>query len=333
MNLTNYQNLTKKSIVCTSLFDGCSTAYVALERAGFEIKKYYSSEIDKNALKVQNHHYGNNENFIPLGDVKNVNAQDIIDTQILIFGSPCTSISSINSKTPELGFNGASGLFFEAIRILKDLKRLKPANSKLYFICENVVMSNKNRDIMTKALKEIFPDTQLIKINGSLVNACHRRRYYWSNIGDLTQPEPTGIKFSDILENGFTDKEKGNVILGSSCTLTNGIFRHYKMSISNIVFKEKWFADLPIDEKLNLYPQILKDSGYDSKSKKDSDILDFPNGNYRLITPLEAERCLGFDDHYISGVPNVSKTEKLKIVGLSFSPDVIAHIAKPLLWL
>ena len=40
----------EKEINVLSLFDGCSAAYVALERAGFKIKNYYSSEIDKSAI-------------------------------------------------------------------------------------------------------------------------------------------------------------------------------------------------------------------------------------------------------------------------------------------
>ena len=35
-----------------SLFDGISCSRVALDRVGIEVKKYYASEIDKNAIKV-----------------------------------------------------------------------------------------------------------------------------------------------------------------------------------------------------------------------------------------------------------------------------------------
>jgi site-specific DNA-cytosine methylase len=329
----DYDYLTKKSINVLSLFDGVSTAYVALERAGFKINKYMSSEIDKSALKVQQAHYGHLESFIQLGDVKTVDVVDILDTDLVIFGSPCTSLTAINPKTPELGLNGpASGLFWEAIRILKELKQFRFHKEKgLYFICENVAsMSNKNRDAMTLALKEVFPETQLIKIDSALVSASHRRRYYWTNIPNLTQPEPTHKKYVDVIENGYVDKDKANVLLGSNITLTGGLYRYYKRNIGNIVFKDKDFSELPAEQKLAMYPKIQMASGYLGKSKRDADVLDFPNGCYRLLAPLEAERCLGFDDGYISSVSGVSKTEMIKMVGLSFSPDVIAHIAKPL---
>lgn len=326
-------NLTpsKNFINVLSLFDGVATGFVALKRAGFEIKSYKSSEIDKNCIKVQNHHYGNEENFIQLGDICGINLDDIIGTDLILISSPCTSLSTVNQHTPKLGLDGPeSGLFFEAIRILRELKKYQ-SKKPIYFICENVgSMSNKNRDRMSEALKELFPETQLLKYDSSSVSASRRYRYYWTNIPNQTPLLPKNIKLSDIIENGYVDREKARVLLGSNVTLSNGIQRVYTRQIGNIVFKEKWFAELPSEEKLKLYPQILKDSGYDGKVKKDANLLDFPNGCYRLLTPLEAERCLGFDDFYISGVPNISKTEKIKMVGLSYTPDVIAHIASPL---
>lgn len=40
-----------------SLFDGISTGYLALQRAGIPIKNYYSSEIDKYAIKISSKHF------------------------------------------------------------------------------------------------------------------------------------------------------------------------------------------------------------------------------------------------------------------------------------
>jgi site-specific DNA-cytosine methylase len=332
--IKNDNNLTKKSINVLSLFDGISTSWVALNRAGININKYYSSEIDKNAIKVQNYHYSHYPNFIQLGDVRDVHVVDIVDTDLVIFGSPCTQLSAINKHSSTTGLQGKeSSLFYEAIRILKDLIRCRfHGKNGLYFICENVAsMSNKNRDEMTKALQELFPETILLKYDSADVTASHRRRYYWTNIPNQTPLVPNSIKFQDILENGYVDRDKANVILGSNVTLSNGIFRYYSRNIGNIVFKEEAFSRLSIEEKLTLYPHILKESEYSGKASKNANLLDFPNGCYRLLTPLESERCLGYEDGYISSVPNVSKTEKIKMIGLSFSPDVIAHITKPLL--
>jgi hypothetical protein len=45
---------------------------------------------------------------------------------------------------------------------------------------------------------------------------------------------------------------------------------------------------------------------------------------------LELERLMTFPDGYISGVEGVSRTEKKKLIGLSFTADVIAHLLKGL---
>ena len=331
----NYQHLVKKRIRAVSLFDGCGTGYIALKRAGFQIDRYISSEIDKNCLAVQNYHYNNVDEFVPVGDVRNVTLAETNGCELVLISSPCTQLSAINKHSPTTGLDGdESGLFFEAIRILKDLKDLYGNKKKIYFIAENVAsMSNKNRDRMTEALREIDPDTQLLKYDSAEVTASHRRRYYWTNIPNQTPIIKKDIKFQDILENGYVDREKANVLLGGNVTLKNGIHRYYKRNIGNILFRDKEFAELPTEQKLALYPVILANSGYNGKATKDADPLAFVNGCYRVLSPLEAERCLGFDDGYISSVPNVSKTEKIKMVGLSYSPDVIAHIAKPLLYL
>ena len=331
----NYEHLIKKSINVVSLFDGAATGHVALKRVGFQIDRYVSSEIDKNCLAVQDYHYKNVEEFIQVGDVRNVDLVETNMAELVLISSPCLTLSAINKHSPTLGLDGPeSGLFFEAIRILRDLKEVFGHRKKIYFICENVAsMSNKNRDRMTQALKEIDPTTELLKYDSSEVTASHRRRYYWTNIPNQTPLVPTGIKYSDIIENGYVDQDKASVLLGSNVTLTNGIKRYYSRKIGNIVFKDKTFAELPSEQKLALYPSILKESGYSGKSSKNADLLAFPNGCYRVLTPLESERCLGYDDGYISSVPNVSKTEKIKMIGLSYSPDVIGHIAKPLLYL
>jgi DNA (cytosine-5)-methyltransferase 3A len=91
------------------------------------------------------------------------------------------------------------------------------------------------------------------------------------------------------------------------------------------------FAELPTEQKLVEYPFILNKSGYKGKSRVlNKTEYDFPNGCYRLLSVLESERLMTFPDGYISEVPNISKTEKLKLVGLSFTCDVITHLLSSL---
>jgi site-specific DNA-cytosine methylase len=318
-----------------SLFDGISCAKLALEKSGIKINKYYSSEICPNALAIQNHHYSGDSNHIQLGDVckvdgltLNVDGLGLCDEiDLIIFGSPCTNLSSIN-PFDRRGLEGTeSKLFYEALRILKEIYVFSPSRKKIYFLMENVAsMTAKDRDSITNELSKVFDDVQLLKINSADVSPANRRRLYWTNIPNVRIPEPMQIKYQDIVVNGYVDREKANVLLGSNITLTNGIFRYFKMNIGNLIYKEKDFAEQSTEQKLLKYPLILHNSGYIGKSRSGFGEYDFPNGCYRLPSVLESERLMTIPDGYVSDVPNVSKTNKLKAIGLSMTVDVIAGL-------
>jgi len=331
--LSRKVNMTNEGINVLSLFDGVSTAYIALERAGIKINNYYSSEIDKSALAVQNHHYSANTRFQQIGDVRDVKGIGLAGrVDLVIFGSPCTQLSSVN-PIDRSGLKGPdSSLFYEAIRILKELRFYQPLDQKLYFLMENVAsMSRENRNIITNELKNIFGDSvQMLKIDSAILAPSHRRRLYWSNIPRTTAPKPNNSKYHDVLVNGYVDNEKANVILTSSLTLTNGLFRHFKRRISNVIYKDKVFAELSTKLKLEQYPAILKASGYVAKADRNKNEYEFLNGCYRLPSILELERLMTFPDGYISGVGGISRTEKMKLVGLSFTADVVAYLLRNL---
>lgn len=315
-----------------SLFDGVGTGYLALIRAGFEIDNYYSSEIDKSALRVQKHHYSANSAFHMVGDVTKLDPMDFLNVDLVIFGSPCTQLSSVN-PVDRSGLDGPdSALFYEAIRLMAEIKRNQPNGKALYFLMENVAsMSNQNRDKITEELTKIFGQSvQRFKIDSALVSAAHRRRYYWTNIPNVTMPQDKGVTFSEILVNGHADRPKANVLLSTNVTLTNGIFRYYKRNIGNIIFKDKSFAELPFQDKLLSYPFILHKSGYKGRSRVVPNEYEFVNGCYRLPSVLEMERLMTFPDGYISGVDGIPKTEKKKLIGLSFTVEVISHLLSAL---
>jgi site-specific DNA-cytosine methylase len=326
MSTTTQTNQERINVL--SLFDGISCAKLALQKAGIKINKYYSSEICPHALAIQNHHYSGATNHIQLGDVCKIDGVELSEEiDFIIFGSPCTNLTSIN-PVDRRGLEGnESKLFYEAIRILKEIYVFAPFDKKVYFLMENVwSMNKKDKDEITKELTSIFKDTQLVMINSADVAPANRRRLYWTNIPNVGVPEPHQIKYQDIVVNGFVDKDKANVLLGSNITLTNGIFRYYKMKIGNLIYKNKEFTDLSTEEKLLEYPFILHKSGYKGKPRSGFGEYDFPNGCYRLPSVLESERLMTIPDGYVSDVPSVSKTNKLKAIGLAMTVDVIAGL-------
>lgn len=318
----------QKGINVLSLFDGISCAKLALEKAGIKINNYYSSEICPHALAIQNHHYSGDTNYIQLGDVCMIDGIELCEEiDLIIFGSPCTNLTSIN-PVDRRGLEGTeSKLFYEALRIIKEINMFAPFNKKIYFLMENVwSMNKKDKNEITKELTSIFEDTKLVMINSADVAPANRRRFYWTNIPNVGIPEPKQIKYKDVIVNGFVDREKANVLLGTNITLTNGIFRYYKMNIGNLIYKDEEFANSTSEEKLLAYPFILHKSGYMGKSRSGFGEYDFPNGCYRLPSVLECERLMTIPDGYVSDVASVSKTNKLKAIGLAMTVDVIAGL-------
>lgn len=307
----------KNEFVVCSLFDGISAAHVAINQLRIPITKYYSAEIDPYCLKYQSYWYGDDQtHFVKLGDVRNVKANKLDTIHLLTAGSPCTQLSSIN-KSDRSGLEGKdSKLFYEAARILKEVQEINP---NVYFLFENVAsMSNLNRDEISKVL-----GVKPILIDSALVSASHRRRYYWTNIPGIEQPTDLGLTFQSILDNGYINWDKARVLLSSHPTLTNGIYRAINRKIGNIIYQSKDFANLPDEEKLKHYPELLANSGYNPKKKYGP--LEFGNGVYRQLTVMEAAALMGFDGNRLL-IPGISKTQALKMLGLSFNIPTIKHI-------
>lgn len=232
-----------------SLFDGISIAQQAFKELGFEVE-YYASEIDEQAISITQKNHPNTEQ---LGDVKDIDTSNgylhygkgkLAETDIyfLIGGSPCQDLS-IAKKNRE-GLNGKrSGLFWDYVRILKDLK-------PRYFILENVAsMPKEARDTITEALWGIEP----IMIDASLVSAQQRKRLFW--IGELSdkrhighwddldykktsiaQPEDRKIYLKDILESGEQVKEKAYCLTAHQKDFINDFIKRHQ---GNYVFKDK----------------------------------------------------------------------------------------------
>jgi len=194
-----------KKIKVLSLFDGISVAQQALKELGYDVE-YYASEIDKYAIQITQK---NHPMTIQIGDVKHIGIGDDISffqdekIDLLIGGSPCQDLS-IAKKNRE-GLKGSrSSLFYEYVRILKEVK-------PKYFILENVnSMPKEAKEIITKELFGIEP----VMINASLVSAQNRKRLFWVGklVGDtyvrvyIPQPEDRGILLKDILEGNVDEK-------------------------------------------------------------------------------------------------------------------------------
>ncbi len=294
----------KKNVL--SLFDGMSCCQLALVKLGIKFE-YFASEIDKHAMAVTQKNFPNTKQ---LGDVRNINVKDLPTIWAITAGSPCQSFSMagkrkgmvteenvevtslsqyLKLKREGFQFVGQSYLFWEFVRILRDIKKLNP---DVIFLLENVKMSKKWEAIITKTL-----GVEPIRINSSLVSGQHRERLYWTNL-PVSQPEDKGIMLSDIIPGA-----RGHGVRGRKFKKTDEKYTQYSTT--------------RVDGKANCLVT----------SPRNTNKLIFKNGNIRVITPTEAEKLQTVPVGY-TNVEGISPTQRYKMLGNGWTIDVITHILK-----
>jgi DNA-cytosine methyltransferase len=275
-----------------SLFDGLSCGQIALNRVGIKYDNYFASEIDKYAIKVAKDNY---PGTIHIGDVTKVFAKDLPKINVLIGGSPCQGFSFAGKQ---LNFDDPrSKLFFEFVR-------LKNECNPTYFLLENVRMKKEYQDVITEHL-----GVEPIEINSNLVSAQNRKRLYWTNIPNVTQPVDREIYFTDVVTYGVEDKyylsDKAIAYMNRKVR-TNG--------------KNHWQIHPPAPTKNNKSNTVV--ANYIAGIPYNV-IIEPITDSPRKLTPIECERLQTVPDNYTSSVSN---SQRYKMLGNGWTVDVIAHI-------
>lgn len=262
-----------------SVFDGMSCGQIALNRAGISYAAYFASEVDKYAIRITQKNY---PQTLQLGDVQLISAKNLPKIDLLIGGSPCQGFSVAGYRQ---GFDDPrSRLFWHYVRLLKETQ-------PRWFLLENVRMTKQNLDIISAALH-----CEPVEIDSALVSAQMRKRLYWTNI-PLTPIEDRGIMLQDILESGYTDRQKSYAIDAN----------YYRGgSLKNYLEKKR--------------RQIV----FTQSERRLYDLYD----TIRKLTPTECEKLQTVPVGYTEGVSN---TQRYKMLGNGWTVDVIVHIFKGLL--
>ena len=145
-----------------SLFDGISCGMVALERAKIPVDRYVAYEIEPNAIKISEKNYPHIEHK---GDVTTADFTQYKGFDLLIGGSPCQSLSIVQSQTRQ-HLDGKSKLFFEFVRAKEEMQ-------PKYFLFENVAsMNEESRQAISNCL-----GCTPIYIDSGLFSAQERPRF------------------------------------------------------------------------------------------------------------------------------------------------------------
>jgi DNA (cytosine-5)-methyltransferase 3A len=324
-----------------------NTGRQALENVGIKVNKYYSSEIKPYAIELTQHHF---PDTIQVGDVTKWREWDIDwkSIDLVLSGSPCQDLSQAGKKA---GINGKkSSLFFIFIEILDYVKKLNP---KVLFLQENVGSASKlDVGIMSRELG-VYP----VRINSSLLVAQMRDRYYWTNIKtkqtmfdvvtDIEQPKDKNILLKDILEDGYSDKEKSRALLESDerpvVQQHKAAHRYFNSGFTTLVFKDEQtflrvkeattigFVDIANNEGVDLsYPTSKTRRGRSMKDKsncllRNNEYFVFQGGDLRYFTQTELERLQGFPDGYTK---ILTRNKAASLLGDGWTLPVIEHIFK-----
>lgn len=326
-----------------SLFDGISGCQQALKNLGIEFDNinniYCASEVDRNAIQITQKNF---PNTIQLGDVRAIKNKPIIehsleqtgvdmqgwaigtpvytlvgheikgekqsiyykqDIDLLCGGSPCQDLSC--AKKDRKGLDGErSGLFYEYIRILKEVK-------PKFFILENVAsMSKESKESISKELFNI----ESILINSSLLTAQQRKRLYW--VGalqqdgtykkvDIEQPKDKGILLKDIWDGGIL--------------CTNRIKKKKEGTLS---YKKAFSSCRSLTNK----SKCLTAAGQNISNSGATNII--IGEDYYIMSPEVCEQLQGFPKGYTIPLSNI---QRYKAIGNSFTVPVIEYILKNIL--
>ena len=139
-----------------SLFDGIGGFPYAASFYG--IRPLWASEIVPECVSVTKKHFPDMEHF---GDITKLHGGKLPPVDIITFGSPCQDLSVASGK--RLGLAGErSGLFLEAIRIIREMQEATNGEYPKFALWENVpgaLSSSSRRDF--KAVLEAFAETEV----------------------------------------------------------------------------------------------------------------------------------------------------------------------------
>jgi DNA (cytosine-5)-methyltransferase 3A len=296
-----------------SLFDGMSCGQLALKKSGIEYDNYYASEIDSHAIKITRKNFPNTHH---IGSVMDINTSELPQIDLLIGGSPCQSFTFagkrvgmttkdkvdilsldqyLSLKEQGFEFEGESYLFWEYIRVLKEVK-------PKYFLLENVRMEKKWKELISKVI-----ETEPVFINSNILSAQNRQRLYWTNIPIEELPLENNLFLKDIVLNDEQVEKKFHLS-----------YKHHQAFLKSYNWKH---CELNQKSKplLASYYKQPPHCPYIPCSESDS--------GFRRLLPIECERLQCVPDGYTEGV---SDTQRYKMIGNGWTVNVIAHIFKGL---
>lgn len=264
-----------------------------------------------------------NQNFltdIVVKDIRNLDAEEVPDHDVLTGGFPCQSFSVVAQNPKRLGYKDVRGqLFFEMCRILREKK---PS----VFVGENV------KGLLSANGGEAFP--LVIK---EFENAGYHVKHKVLNASHYGVPQ----KRERVFIVGFRSKKAFDSFNFPKPTTENG-----PVPISSVVIPENEVEKVHYFSKKAIQG-LSRSKNHKLMNKGRAQRLDQPcntvgahlakvslnstdpvlclKGKYRMFTPREVARIQSFPDNFVlSG----SRTVNYKALGNAVAPVVMWHVTR-----
>lgn len=328
----------EKIFTFIDLFAGIGGLRRAMESAGGRC--IFTSEWDKYAQQTYMANFPDNR--LPVGDIREVDAEDIPAHDVLVAGFPCQpfSIAGVSKKNAlgrAHGFDDETQgtLFFDVLRILM---HHRPAAFMLENV-KNLKSHDKGRtfEVIRRKLTEELGYT----LETRIIDAGHFVPQHRERIVMVGFREATGFSFDDVHlptygtrrmrhvlhpENG-TEQPEGHFTVGPDAvvsdkyTLTDKLWAYLQGYAAKHKAKGNGFGFGMVDGdsiSRTLSARYYKDGSEILISRGEGN-------NPRRLTPRECARLMGYPDDF--RIP-VSDTQAYKQFGNSVAVPVFAEVAK-----
>lgn len=286
-----------------SLFDGKSSGYTAMELAGIPITNYYSSEVDKYAIKVSD---AIHPNQIRLGDVTKWRDWDIdwSSIDLILGGFPCQAWSVAGRQ---MGDKDERGMLFWVM--LDIMKHVRHHNPKADFLIENVKMKKDFEEYITFHMNNAVSDVYKKNVNAIHFAPQNRDRIFWTSFHVSDVSSSCNLTLRDVLcdfdiefdiTDSYNKKPEGT-----------STFRNSRKNVRT----------------LDQVAKCLTASGQNVSNSGATNIL-LDDGTYKKLSPRECFILQSVPAKYIDKIINtgLSKTQLYKIAGNGWNDEVISHI-------
>lgn len=295
-----------------SFCDGSSTGQYVLRKLFPQVSlDYHAFELDDKAMYVSQKHFPNTKHY---GDLRNwrsgvlqldgspdlflagtsckntSNAGDRTGFATLT-GVPVTSLDQyIHNVSQGIEMNESGVCFWESIWFIRTVKP-----KHVFF--EIPLLNKKFLDIFIKET-----GLNYIMIDSGLVSAQSRKRWYFTNIPNLRQPEDRNITIDSVIPGAVAYSKHGSY---NPLSETDPSIKKYSKTRT---IKRK-------DGKMNTIVT----------SPCTTNQVYLPDGTIRTITVEEAELFMGYTPGHTQH-PKLSNRARYRILGNGWSIPVIEHI-------